>query len=352
MWADGFLGCTYLDVTDTSGCAELGKTSCLSNKLDFGLHFVTNKITATGPKGVADWDAYFASEAERAFGKDSWSQFFHYALAFYAPDLTFHVAYLMQQNSTEYLLRQGVGFDGTAWYTLVVASPSGKTFEVSSTQLDTATLSADYGSLLRLPVKSWDDVDECPMAHLSTTYTSSELQSWYANLTGYHHFIASSSDGLPDLLPLRSSIAVPDVVAAGKWWGANVPALMQQAGIARSEPCAMLTTRVPLYTDESFMHEVRFVQNEGAPHGALSVNDFVAYIDEVNANYTGTDSGWSAWYDRHLGLQFKTCPLDDYMKKFNEKGISFHPHGRASTTINTGEPTEHCWTAGTQGYGL
>ena len=89
------------------------------------------------------------------------------------------------------------------------------------------------------------------------------------------------------------------------------------------------------------------------------------------------DGGWSAWYDRrmglvpkavrpgvklrpspllrydrHMGLMFKTCPLDKYMLKFNEQNIAFHPHGRDSETQNTGEPTDHCWTEGVQGYGI
>ena len=94
------------------------------------------------------------------------------------------------------------------------------------------------------------------------------------------------------------------------------------------------------------------MQNDAAHHGEKSLADFVSYINMVNANYTWGGGGWSAWYDRHLGLQFQNCALDDYMLKFEKKGISFHPHGRDGTTKNTGEPTDHTWTEGIQGYGI
>ena len=33
-------------------------------------------------------------------------------------------------------------------------------------------------------------------------------------------------------------------------------------------------------------------------YGGASVADFVEYVARVNANYTGVDRGWSAWYEQ------------------------------------------------------
>ena len=66
-WADELLGCTFMNVTDTHGCVELGKTSCLSPALDFGLHFVSNERTHAGPMKVSDWDNYMRTEQSNAF---------------------------------------------------------------------------------------------------------------------------------------------------------------------------------------------------------------------------------------------------------------------------------------------
>ena len=55
-WADSLMGCAFRNVTDTHGCSELGKTSCVGSSLAFGLHFVSNEQTPTGPLTVKDWD--------------------------------------------------------------------------------------------------------------------------------------------------------------------------------------------------------------------------------------------------------------------------------------------------------
>ena len=72
----------------------------------------------------------------------------------------------------------------------------------------------------------------------------------------------------------------------------------------------------------------------------------------MNANATGVDWGWSAWYDRHLGVMFEDCPLDDYMRVFASHGTSFHPHGRGGTTADSDTARDHCWTEGVAGYGI
>ena len=58
-------------------------------------------------------------------------------------------------------------------YTLVIDSPSGKVFELQSTELDDATLNTST-------IAQWKDADECPLCHFSEHYTRDELNSWCA----------------------------------------------------------------------------------------------------------------------------------------------------------------------------
>merc|ERR1711988_1305347 len=83
------------------------------------------------------------------------------------------------------------------------------------------------------------------------------------------------------------------------------------------------------------------------------MGDFIDYIDETNAKYGGTNWGWSAWYDRHSGIDIATsgCSLDSYMFKMNETNTGFMPHGM-NTTNRAGQETNHVWTSGVQGWGL
>ena len=256
-------------------------------------------------------------------------------------------------------------------YTLIVRSPSSKIFEIHSPKLEewlNPWLNVE-------DVQQWRHENECPSSHMSQTYTATELLTQYYRLTD--NIASKTALGLPNLLPIRSSIAVDDVSAVQEWFAQFVPSVQFNETTALGEPCQFITAKIPYYTTQSYSHEVRFVQNDWAPHGNRSVGEFIDYIDLVNANYTWSDGGWSAWYDRrmglvpkavrpgvklrpfpllrydrHMGLMFKTCPLDKYMLKFNEQNIAFHPHGRDSETQNTGEPTDHCWTEGVQGYGI
>ena len=250
-------------------------------------------------------------------------------------------------------------------------SPSSKIFEIHSPKLEewlNPWLNVE-------DVQQWRHENECPSSHMSQTYTATELLTQYYRLTD--NIASKTALGLPNLLPIRSSIAVSDVSAVKDWFATAVPSVQFNETTALGEPCQFITAKIPYYTTQSYSHEVRFVQNDWAPHGNRSVGEFIDYIDLVNANYTWSDGGWSAWYgrrmglvlkavrpgvklrpsplrryDRHMGLMFKTCPLDKYMLKFNEQNIAFHPHGRDSETQNTGEPTDHCWTEGVQGYGI
>merc|ERR1719221_1592728 len=85
--------------------------------------------------------------------------------------------------------------------------------------------------------------------------------------------------------------------------------------------------------------------------GAHSVADFVDYMERVNNKFAGINEGWSAWYDRHFGIQVYNCKLDAYMEQFARHSISFHPHGRYSVNAR-GSVTQHVWTEGTQGWGI
>ena len=139
-WADLMFGCDFRNVTATHDCAELGKTSCFSTTLAFGLHFVENKVTAAGSIGIKEWDEYQLSLNANSFDADEYNGFMHFSLALYAPDLTSFVKYL-GSNGVKFLARRGESpLDDLTWYTIVVQSPSGKVFEVTSTVLDDSAL--------------------------------------------------------------------------------------------------------------------------------------------------------------------------------------------------------------------
>ena len=346
-WADRVFGCSFRNVTDTSGCSKLGKTSCFPTTLAYGLHFVENEVSYSGPKNIAYWDAYQSRLNEHSFEKDVYNQFMHYSLTFYTPDLSDTVKYL-KNNEVGFLARKGVSpLDGQTYYTIVVQSPSGKVFEMTSTTLDNNVLKADN-------IAHWKHDSECPNCHFSDRYKRVELDHWYSNFSkGDLH---ETSVGLPVMMPIRNNIAVPSIDAVAEWFSANVPALdfkYETAGTDDgTEACKTATTNIAAYTETDFDMEVRFVENSAAHALEHTVKDFVDYIEAVNKNWTAPDYGWTAWYDRHLGIMFNTCPLDDYMRKFAEEDVSFHPHGRGGSTQDSDTARDHCWTEGVQGYGM
>jgi len=75
------------------------------------------------------------------------------------------------------------------------------------------------------------------------------------------------------------------------------------------------------------------------------VVDYVEYINSVRDEYAGPNQGWSAWYDRHLGLGLSACPLDTYMRAFTSAGVAFTPH-------ETSAIGDHFHSEGVEGYGL
>ena len=108
-----------------------------------------------------------------------------------------------------------------------------------------------------------------------------------------------------------------------------------------------------LYYSTTFMTELRFIYNPKAYKTTYSVSDFVDYVDETNTKYGGENEGWSAWYDRHSGIDIAQsgCSMDTYMFTFNKTDTSFNPHGRNNTNAD-GQATNHIWTPGTEGWGL
>lgn len=354
LWADDLFGCTYRDVTDAHGCAELGKTSCM-HSLEFGLHFVHNYVTEAGTTSVEAWDEEMIDLHETAYKSDAYDQFMDYSLTFYAPNLTSTVTHLYESN-TEVMARKQMN-NGELWYSFVVWSPSGKVFELTSTVVDESALPGD--------VPFWKTESECPQSHLVTTYTRDELDHLYT-----HTLKAGASRtpiDLPVLMPIRSNIATGDAKQVAAWYDKHMPAISFSTSTAsdESDTCVWTTAAISVYTYSDVKHEIRFIENPKALTKTHTVSDFVDYIESVNRNYTsvydvtsattetGSSGGWSSWYDRHLGIMLETCALDDYMTVFAESGVSFHPHGQnGTTTINTGTPKDHMWTEGTSGYGL
>jgi hypothetical protein len=351
-WADSFLGCQFRDVTDAHGCADLGKTSCLASTLAYNLHFVVNHVTPDSD-AVATWDAKMVA----AHGDlDAFNAWMDYRLVFYAPKLDDLVASLLSAD-TPFLLRQAPpdsDAGGDSWYSLVVTSPSGKVFEVTSAQLNLKQLSATAEGKRWLKkqggaVKTWaSDKSVCPHAQQQAatgSYSAAELDAFHAEF----------ADGdTTKLLPIRNQIAVQDLSAAAQWWADYVPSItvhtLESAAASDSGSCSAASFHLPAYTAKDFKVETRLVQNSHA-RGADEVREFVAHVEAMHAANTAANRGWDAWYDRHLGLLFDKCPLDAYMAAFAQNGVSFNPHGRALTN-DQGMATQHVWTEGVQGYGV
>lgn len=348
MWADRMFGCSFRNVTDTDGCAKLGKTSCFPDSLAYGLHFVENKVTKSGDKDIAYWDEYQRTINSESFATDTFNQFMHYSLTFYAPDISRTVATLIE-NEIPYLARKGESpLDGHTYFTIIIQSPSGKVFEITSTVLDDSVLA-------QKDILTWKHANECPECHFSSRYKRDELNAWYSNFTGDH--LRTTELDLPTLLPIRNNIAVSSIATAKKWFTENVPSLPLEAAAFRAtdktSSCTTLTTSIAAYTEKRFALEVRLVENAASSLKLEhTVSDFVAYVERVNARWTGADYGWTAWYDRHLGLLFEDCPLDTYMNRFVATNTSFHPHGMPGETAVTGSAKDHCWTEGVEGYGF
>ena len=119
----------------------------------------------------------------------------------------------------------------------------------------------------------------------------------------------------------------------------------------------MATTTLGQSGFPNLKFEIRLISNPNAyssPDDGASIVDFVSYMEGINDEYTTMNGGWSGWWDRHLGIYFEDCPLDDYMRVFNESGTTFHPHARSNGggTNKDGQPTDHVWTGGASGFGM
>jgi hypothetical protein len=106
------LGCTFRNVTDTHGCAELGKTVCMADSLFFNLHFVVNKVTETGPEDVAAWDDKMTALHGNL---EKFNTFMNYRLVFYEKSLQKVVTRLVE-DGTHFMLRKSEAkSDGVEW---------------------------------------------------------------------------------------------------------------------------------------------------------------------------------------------------------------------------------------------
>jgi hypothetical protein len=346
-WAGEMFGCTLRDVTDAHGCAELGKTVCLANSLAYNLHFVSNKVTPTGDKDVAYWDDYAAAlhgDLSRFNG------FMNYRMTFYAKSLDALLEKQLDAGADFMLRTTAATDDDVAWYSLLLMSPSGKMFEVTSTRLNLKKVGDHAAGKAFLAstggeVRAWaDEKGVCAFTQAAgTLHTVAELDAFYDEF--------NSPSGTANPVPVRNQIAVASVAKTKAWWGQMFPSVALSEASGNTDTCQALSFSLEAYTAAGFRIETRFIQNDEAA-GAKDVRAFVAYVEAQHAAYTGPNKGWDAWYDRHLGIMCTKCSLDKYMSKFFKNDVSFMPHGRDEVTENTGVPTQHCWTEGVQGYGL
>ena len=202
QWAGDMFGCEFRDVTDTHGCADLGKTSCMASTLAYNLHFVVNHVTESGSMSVADWDEKMASLHGQL---KKFDHFMDYRMVFYKPDLNKMVGDLIAAK-TPFMLRKGSEAD-TEWFSLLVMSPSGKMFEVVSSRLSKESISSTPAGSHWLKseggdIKTWEsETTSCPHTQAATAtegYTVAELDA----------FFDSFSDAADVLMPIRNQVCV------------------------------------------------------------------------------------------------------------------------------------------------
>jgi hypothetical protein len=355
-WADDMFGCEFEDVTDTHGCASLGKTMCMSGTLDYMLHFAESYVTPAGDQDVAWWDEAIA----KVHGDMSkYDDHMDYRMTFYAKKLDGIVVTLLG-NEQDFMLRSSKMGEMT-WYSALMASPSGKIFEVTSSVFDVENAIAkdeDKSRYLNADgsVIGWGEEEgTCSINQRAghDTFTPDQLNAFVD---------AFGSPGDAAYLPIRNVIAVKNMDAAKAWWQSNVPSVEWEVHSGNTDTCKSMTMSLPTVNVEGteeddvrakFLMETRVVQNSEylvpEEEAEVSVGKFIDYIEAMNRKYTRVNGGWEAFYDRHIGIQFDTCPLDDYAKMFDSKGVSFNPHARVAAD---GVAKGHVWTEGTQGYGV
>ena len=290
------------------------------------LHFPYSQVTPHGPLTVQYWDAYQASLNEHSFSTNSFNPFMHYSLVMYTPDLSY-VARKLTNEGEPFLARRGF-VNGQAWYTLVVGSPTGKVYEITSPRLD-----ADITH-----VKDWSAA-ECPLCHVPRTYNKDQLDAWWYDNFGGDNFV-----GREETTPVRVSIAVSSVDKVQRYFEKHFPSL--DVSVWESGTAKVASANFHLASHDRMSIEVQWVENMH-DFGPMkhSVSDFVAYQESVKEEYAGPNIGWTAWYDRHLGVAITACPLDEYMKAWDAAGVAFHAHA-------TGTLGDHAWTEGVESFGI
>ena len=290
------------------------------------LHFPYSQVTPHGPLTVQYWDKYQANLNKESFATDVFNPFMHYSLVMYTPDLSY-IARKLTNEGEPFLARRGQ-VNGQAYYTLVVGSPTGKVYEITSPRLDEGIVD----------VKDWSAA-ECPACHVPRTYNKDQLDAWWYDNFGGDNFVERE-----ETTPIRVSIAVSSVDKVQRYWAKHFPALDVQ--VWESGTAKVASANFHLASHDKMSIELEWVENTH-DFGPMkhTVSDFVAYQESVKEEYAGPNIGWTAWYDRHLGVAITACPLDEYMKAWDAAGVAFHAHA-------TGTLGDHAWTEGVESFGI
>ena len=211
--------------------------------------------------------------------------------------------------------------DGRTYYTLVVGSPTGKVYERTSPRLD------DDGIVECI---EWT-ADECPAPFLERCTMAMFLINGGQPTKTIKGGCLRRRSGL-----VRVSIGAAHVDNAAQFWRTHFPVL--DSVVSKSGLSRVLTVKNIHYIFQEEMEiELSTPRTTLSSRGKHSVVDYVEYINSVRDEYAGPNQGWSAWYDRHLGLKgCPACPLDTYMRAFTSAGVAFTPtRRRPSATTST-----------------
>jgi len=288
--------CTDADIDSANvKCAVDMKASCSG----FSVHMVQSFVTEDGDETRDEWFKYMNTLHG---DMTTWDQFMHFGTTFHVSDLSKHLA-KFQKDSVPFMARK----TSSGIYSLIVQTPSGKTFEIVSG-------SAPSGSASLF--KTWVD-SECPASH------ERDLSQFTLDLSD-----RSDGSGLPTLTAIGINIAATDETVQGIGaWLKKYKIGGSKSEILKDGSCSVASTT---YKNA----DVRYISNPTGRVGKKTVKQYEEMLMKVHGDNVGLGSGWDAWMDNHwcVGVD-KSVSLDSVGKLWHADGIGYHAHKSKASSL-------------------
>jgi len=289
--------CSDADIKSANvKCAVDMKASCSG----FSVHMVQSFVTDPGDETPDEWFSYMHTLHG---DMTTWDQFMHFGTTFHASDLSKHLA-KFQSDSVPFMARK----TSSGIYSLIVQTPSAKTFEIVSN-------SAPSGSASLF--KTWAD-SECPASH------ERDL-SKFASLD-----LPDRSDGsaLPTLTAIGINIAATDETAQG------INAWLEKYNIGGKKSEVIKDGSCTVASSTYKNADVRYVSNPAGRVGKKTVKQYEEMLMKVHGDKVGLGSGWDKWMDNHwcIGVDHSVS-LDSVAKLWHKDGIGYHAHKSKASSL-------------------